>query len=78
MIDSPAEKMLIKLLLHNKLITESQLERVLEKSVGKVARTLHEELAVRHFVERKVMEKVVMAVEKKNLSFPLLSEHTES
>ena len=70
--------MLIKLLLHNKLITESQLERVLEKSVGKVARTLHEELSVRHFVERKVMEKVVMAVEKKNLSFPLLSEHTES
>ena len=69
--------MLIKLLLHNKLITENQLERVLEQSIGKVARTLHEELTERHFVDRKVMEKVVSAVEKKNLSFPLLSEHTE-
>lgn len=74
--DSPAEKMLIKLLLHNKLATEPQINRVIQSSAGKVERTLHEELIERHFVDPAVMKKVVSAVEKKKLSFPLLSEHT--
>lgn len=72
--DSPAEKLLIKLLVRNKLITLSQVERVLKKTLGRSEKKLHEELVDRKFVDPNKMEKVVDAVHKKNYVFPLLSE----
>lgn len=72
--ESPAEKMLIKLLMHNKLITKSQIQRVLKQTVGKSNKKLHEELVDRHFVDPKVMPKVLAAVDKKGYIFPLLCE----
>ena len=75
-VDSPAEKMLIKLLIQNKLVTKSQVTRVVKKTVGKSEKTLHEELVDLHFVDPKVMPKVLQAIKKKGYHFPLLSEQS--
>jgi hypothetical protein len=72
--ESSAEKMLIKLLIHNKLLTKSQIERILKKTVGQSDKKLYEELVDRHFVDPKVMLKVLSAVEKKGHVFPLLCD----
>jgi hypothetical protein len=74
--ESPAEKMLLKLLLHNKLITMSQVQRILTLSVGRSDKTLHEEILDRHFVDPKVMNKVLHAINEKGLSFPLLIDQS--
>lgn len=74
--DSAADKMLINLLLRNKLITKSQVQRVLKKTIGRSDKKLHEELVDRHFVDPKVMAKVVAAVDKKGHVFPLLIDQT--
>lgn len=74
--ESPAEKMLLKLLLHNKLITKSQIHRILEHTVGRSDKTLHEEILERHFVDPKVMNKVLHAINEKGLSFPLLIDQS--
>jgi transcriptional regulator CtsR len=74
--DSDAEKMLIKLLLHNKLITKSQVERILKKTVTRSDKKLHEEMVERKFVDPAKMKKVVAAVEGKGLVFPLLCDQT--
>jgi hypothetical protein len=72
--ESSAEKMLIKLLIHNKLLTKSQIERILKKTVGQSDKKLYQELVDRHFVDPKVMLKVLSAVEKKGHVFPLLCD----
>jgi hypothetical protein len=74
--DSPAEKMLIKLLIHNKLVTKSQILRILKNTVGQSEKKLPEELVDRHFVDPKVMPKVLAAVDKKGYTFPLLCDQT--
>jgi hypothetical protein len=74
--ESPAEKMLLKLLLQNKLITMSQVQRILKSSVGTSDKTLHEEILDRHFVDPKVMNKVLHAINEKGLSFPLLIDQS--
>ena len=68
--------MLLKLLLHNKLITMSQVQRILKSSVGRSDKTLHEEIMDRHFVDPKVMNKVVLAINEKKLAFPLLIDQS--
>jgi hypothetical protein len=75
-IDSEAEKMMIKLLIHNKLITKSQIERILKKTVGRSKQKLHEELVQKRFVDPKKMTKIVTAIEEKGLIFPLLCDQT--
>jgi len=75
-VDSPAEKMLIKLLIQNKLITKNQLTRVVKKTVAKSDKTLHEELVDLHFVDPKVMPKILAAIKSKGFHFPLLSEQS--
>jgi hypothetical protein len=74
--NSEAEKMLIKLLMHNNLTTKSQVQRVLKKTVGKSEKKLFEELVDRHFVDPKVMPKVVAAVHQKGYVFPLLCDQS--
>lgn len=72
--ESSAEKMLIKLLIHNKLMTKSQVQRVLKKTVGQSDKKLYEEIVDRHFVDPKVMPKVLSVIEKKGHIFPLLCD----
>ena len=74
--DSDAEKMLIKLLIHNGLVTKTQIERLLKKTVGKSEKKIFEELVDRHFVDPKVMPKVVAAVQQKGYVFPLLCDQS--
>ncbi|MBF0197823.1 MAG: hypothetical protein HQL32_08930 [Planctomycetes bacterium] len=74
--DSPAEKMLINLLIRNKLMTKSQLTRVIKKSVGQSEFKLHEEILQRRFVDPKVMNKIVAAIDKKGHVFPLLCDQS--
>ena len=76
--DSPAEKMLIKLLVHNKLMTMSQILRVVASSAGKSEKKLPEEIVERKFVDPAVMKKVVLAVRKKGHLFPLLCDQVTS
>ena len=75
-VDSPAEKILIKLLIQNKLVTKSQITRIARKTVGKSEKTLHEELVDLNFVDPKVMPKVLNVIKKKGFHFPLLSEQS--
>lgn len=75
-VDSPAEKMLIKLLIQNKLVTKNQITRIVRKTVGQSDKTLHEELIERHFIDPEVMPKVLAAIKKKGYHFPLLSEQS--
>lgn len=76
--DSPAEKMLIKLLLQNKLITKSQLKRTIDKSVkSEVEQTLPDVLLEKEFVDPKVINKILPVIQKKKVQFPLLSTYSE-
>lgn len=68
--------MLIKLLMHNKLITKPQIERVIKKTAGRSDLKLHEELVQKRFVDPKKMTKIVAAIEQKGLVFPLLCDQT--
>lgn len=75
-VDSPAEKMLIKLLIQNKLMTKPQVTRVVKKTVSVSEKTLHEEIVDLHFVDPAIMPKILSAIKKKGYHFPLLSEQT--
>jgi len=72
--ESQAEKMLMKLLLHNRLITKNQLKRIIDKSVGLSNKTLHEEIVDKRFVDPVMMKKIVSAILSKGLIFPILNE----
>ena len=60
-VDSKAELMLKKLLIHNKLLTENQWKRVVEKTAGKSTKTMPEELKDRRFVKPSHIDKVMAA-----------------
>ena len=74
--DSLAEKMLMKLLLQNNLITKSQLKRVVDANSGVTDRTLPEILMDKRFVDPEKMKKILDVIEKKNVLFPLMNSHT--
>lgn len=72
--DSLAEKMLMKLLLQNRMITKSQLKRIIEKHAGVTEKTLHEVIVENKFVDPAKMKKILDVIEKKKVNFPLLKE----
>ena len=74
--NSEAEKMMLKLLIHNKLITKTQVQRVLKLTIGRSNKKLPEELVDRYFVDPAVMKKVTAAVDAKGLVFPLLCDQS--
>ncbi len=75
--EKSAEVMLRKLLLHNKLITESQFDRVLREARGSSSRTLPEEILGKRMVQPELMKKIVKAILGKGLAFKILNEKEE-
>ena len=76
--DSLAEKMLMKLLLQNNLVTKTQLKRVVSTNSGLSDKTLPDILLEKRLVDPEKMNKILDVIEKKNVLFPLMNSHATS
>lgn len=66
-LDMPADLMLVKLLIKNKLMTNSQVKRAI--AARKPEKTLWQDILDRRFVHPDHMKKVVAAIQKKGYKF---------
>lgn len=73
-----AEVMLRKLLLHNKLITARQWNRMVDISLGKRNKTLLEVILEKNLVNAEHMKKVLSAVDSKGLTFLTLQDEPQT